>query len=1209
MKLSKKAAILAAAMSLNFTNQVSEAGSDRIDYNGKQFIDFEFFDEGEFTSQYTLDQKLKNALKTATDYWVGILAPRSKFSSPWQIPITTQANYKNAMAGTLSFSDKKNVTDNYVMQLLQTGKTLNSFNMAALANTSTTNEDADKIIMETLPEGDVSFSSITIGQHMGANREGAIDGWWIDEGDTIIPLSEQAADFIGTFRHELGHALGISARMENCDWDGNNIPDEQDPVVYDTSHLVLKKFADDIADENNWIFHLIDQNGNHAKAGMIVTTTSGFNLLKEQKPDAVESDYFIVDLDKLAYFVGDNVTEALGGAKYDNISGLPVNSWESQQNSTNSFEGSHIETPGMMSHRPYRNYTTFMEVELALMQDLGYDFDRKAYYGSSIYTNNGTINSTQGYSARNSDGTAYTSDYSQIPLGVGLHLYGTNNTVTQSANILTRGTGAVGIRVDGVENNLTIPKSTEIHADGTSGKGILFAYGRNHVLNLNGTVTATGSGGNAVEFNFGSNLLGADNEYRGSYIRYQRGVNVETGEIIASTVPDLTDMSQFEYNYSADELNGEIVTDFNLSGKISGGKNAVYIANNAFVKNINVNNGAEINGDITSDWKHFTEDEGVFSRVVQVVDTEEGNVSEIIPLVIPYGGTLHIYNMYVPDLVTNLNFNSTMAYSGNITGADNIKMNILGNDLVYGGTANVLNVNVAKGAGLFGGTFNLNDVSANLAEGFSDDTTGKFYNHGTIGSAYSDKTMTINGDLISDGTLSGYGGGSLGNIVVNGAANVEGSTISAVNLAPDESMTVLTAQSITGKIANSENNPNAISGLLSGYGEIVGNSINYKTAVTNNIGVLDSEQNEAFSAVKNMSTALKSDSRKSQILPLYSLDSAGAGNALSQIGNSDAAQMMSAIQQSSVANTVISDRLATAFSTGTVNFNVGGMNFADGDDTILMGVSADYPTTADNNFWVKFTKNWGELKGGADYHGSAISGGYDRAFGENWRGGLFVSYNTMSLANKNFGGSLHDTRGGIYFGYHNDVDNAFLYIDGGKVRNNSNRSISALGLSTSARYNSNIFEIGGEYKRNLTPEKSWSVSPFINLQYSHLKQHAYNETGAGIFNQHVGANSNGYFAGQLGVEFKRVLSHGNYAARIGVKHAFTGADPELNFRYEGDNSHFYTLKNNQDKTHFVMSIGGENEFHGGWILGGDVAFQKGAHDKDLSASVMLRKVW
>ena len=143
----------------------------------------------------------------------------------------------------------------------------------------------------------------------------------------------------------------------------------------------------------------------------------------------------------------------------------------------------------------------------------------------------------------------------------------------------------------------------------------------------------------------------------------------------------------------------------------------------------------------------------------------------------------------------------------------------------------------------------------------------------------------------------------------------------------------------------------------------------------------------------------------------------------------------------------------------------------------------------------------------------------------------------------------------------------------------------------------------------MTPEKSVAISPFINLQYSRLKQNSYNEKGAGIFNQYVNSNSNGYFAGQLGFEFKRVLSNGNYAARIGVKHAFTGADPELNFSYEGDNYNYYTMKNNQDKTHFVISIGGENEFGRGWILGGDVAWQKGKHDKDLSAAVMLRKVW
>ena len=91
------------------------------------------------------------------------------------------------------------------------------------------------------------------------------------------------------------------------------------------------------------------------------------------------------------------------------------------------------------------------------------------------------------------------------------------------------------------------------------------------------------------------------------------------------------------------------------------------------------------------------------------------------------------------------------------------------------------------------------------------------------------------------------------------------------------------------------------------------------------------------------------DNGKSEILPLYNLDSENAGQALSQIGNFDAAKMITAAQQSTVANRVISDRLSTAFSMQTLNFNAGGLNFADGDENILMGVSANYNENRENN--------------------------------------------------------------------------------------------------------------------------------------------------------------------------------------------------------------------------------------------------------------------
>ena len=223
--------------------------------------------------------------------------------------------------------------------------------------------------------------------------------------------------------------------------------------------------------------------------------------------------------------------------------------------------------------------------------------------------------------------------------------------------------------------------------------------------------------------------------------------------------------------------------------------------------------------------------------------------------------------------------------------------------------------------------------------------------------------------------------------------------------------------------------------------------------------------------------------------------------------------------------------------------------------------------------------------------------------------GFFISYDATGMGARNSSGNIYDTRFGVYGGYHRNADDAFIYIDGGKVRNKLRGNLSAIGLATDAKYDSNIFEIGGEYKHNLQPDKIWHVSPFINLQYSTMKQNSYEETGAGIFDRQMRAKRNNYFAGQLGVEFKRQFSCGHYAARLGVKHAFTGANPELSFSYEGDGNQVYTMKNNQDKTHFVLSVGGENEFAKGWILGGDLQLQKGSHDKDVSASVMLRKVW
>lgn len=1210
---------LVIAVTLACLGVPSWAGAYTTDYvyhNGKEFAELMILNQGDTfikvgnesvagPAKYTLSPLMKAAVKSGTAYWAGILGPYLKTSQPAQIVLTTDAE-PNASAITVSLLHKKGTepevaVENYVAQGLQ-GKMIRA-----------DAKEFDKKLLDA-DDGMYAFSKVTVGQHAGANRDGANAGWWVDT-DTVLPANEQAADFVGTIRHELGHALGIMGKFQKFDSKTKTWNSSVNTPMYTSKLEFISRFDDRAKDRDDWNMHLIDQNGKAAKPGMVISTTASIKETLAAVPGLTENDLFIVDngvsnpnlsgRKGYAFFVGDHVTEALDGATFYGVSGLPVNAWESFL--FYGFEGSHLQTSGMMSHRAYSNYTSFMEAELAVMQDLGYDLDRKAYFGYSVYGDGGVIDNTHGYSARNAAGTAYTGGYSNVPLGIGLHIYGSRNTVTQSADILTHGTGATGIRVDGSENTLVIPKSTEIHADGQQGNGVLIAYGRGQTVKQSGTVTAKGQDGTGIRFDFGSSTNGAADEYRGSYIRYKRTVDAPTGKISSAENLPLTEMNKFEYNSTADELQGAMVDRYDLSGTLAGGKNAIYIGKNALVKNINVQAGAKIKGNITSDWKHFDTD-GSYDAVAVVEKEAKGEA-----LNLQYKGMKYNYNEYIPDLVTKLNFSGEHDYTGNINGKDNIKLNVTAGTLRYGGKADVVSVTVDKDATLLDGNYTVNKMT-NIASGFRDDTTGKVINHGTLGVSSPNGCVEIAGDLKADGTLRGMAGGSDGQIRVSGTAAIDGATLLAANILPYENFSVLAVKNgnIQGSPQNATGTPYK-TGLANITASVAGKEIKVTSEAANNLGKVDAVQQETYEAMESMRQDLAGDERLSQLRPLYSLEPEKAKGALSAIGSSGATQLAALAQQSTVSGRVISDRLSTAFSLQPVALTIPASKLRDSgqEDEAGLRLTTQLPAIQDNNAWVKFTKNWGDLRGGASYHGSAVSGGYDRAFGKNYRGGVFVSYNAISLGADSSGGNAYDTRVGLYGGYHKEARDAYIYLDYGIVRNKLHRGIPALGLNAAADYNSHIIELGGEYKYDLQSESGrvWHVSPYMGFQLSHMRQGAYREKGAGIFNQQAAGNGNTYFAGTCGVEFKRYLDKGNYGIRLGVRQAFAGANPELDFRYEGYDGRRYALRNNQDKTHFELALSGEAEFAPDWILAGDAGFLRGSHDKDISCALTLRRVW
>lgn len=261
--------------------------------------------------------------------------------------------------------------------------------------------------------------------------------------------------------------------------------------------------------------------------------------------------------------------------------------------------------------------------------------------------------------------------------------------------------------------------------------------------------------------------------------------------------------------------------------------------------------------------------------------------------------------------------------------------------------------------------------------------------------------------------------------------------------------------------------------------------------------------------------------------------------------------------------------------------------------------------SSDSNVWVSFLKKFGDLRNDGKYHSSIGYIGFDRPGNNNWRYGTFVSYGATNYASNTADAKIFDTRVGLYTTYQRKKDSAYIYFDYGWQRNHLDRNVEEIYLNTTAKYNSQLAELGGEYKHDLQPEKTWHVSPFANLQMSYLNQGAYDEKITDSFRQRVELKDNFYAAIEPGIEFKRNVNAGSYGLRIGGKYSFTGTDPEVSFQYANYDRSIYRTDYDQDKFHLVAELNGELDFARNWKATFNTTLQKGAHDKDISAGVKI----
>ena len=1207
-----------------------------ISYDGHPVFDLIYFGEddagtwvekfwtesGTIPLCYDFPQKMKSWLNDACYQWAEVLKPGlSDMKKPAQL-IVGGSNQINA-SGTDNDAEKENTPD-YFRKVLMSGADIPYIDFT------------DKAAYDS--RGYDGFGIINLGQGLGADDGSGTYGWTGDN-KSQLTHSSMGVDLPQVMFHEIAHALGIAgytvALPSNTDSD----------VRYNSGY----RFGTQADDPLEFTGHFLDQKGNKAQSGQTIV------LMDDPRYTAEELEYInghpekyfqLASAAKLnyntadgrAFFAGEHVSEVLDGRKFWGLDAIPVNTENNNLRTddpaaTYEFELSHIDLErSLMSHQSYRSYVTFMEAELAVMQDIGYKIDRKNFYGKSIYNNSATVLNTQGFFARNDAGTDYINGKTNTATyGVGLHLYGSKNNVLQtsggkndgSADLLAGGTGAAGIRVDGIENNVTLAADASIEANGQNGTGILVAYGRDHNVNVAGNVSAMGDGGDGIRFDFGSGM-GQTVEYRGSYIRYKLKTLAEIkdtkGVILDDDDMKLADSENTALKEGIDDggVDGTSFTDhvdgdlgskmgsLTILGSVAGKSHAIYMDKSAFVDNIDIEKGAKITGNIVSDWKHYDHD---------IYGQKDGDNSK---LKIQYGDKSHFYDEYCKDLVTNLNINGDFAYSGNITGTDNMKLKVNdGATMAYTGTADVVGVQVAKGASLYGGNYKVNEIEKYASFETKDDEAGKLINHGTIGALDGDSTMEIDGNLESDGTLLGQAGGENGGIVVSGTANLKsGSKVSGDMGINGESVSVLQAD---GGITGADNVAGQQRGLLN-YNASFSEDGKSLTAIAQAKESLDGASSQQAADYENINSKalgyVGTAGAENELRSFYALDTdAKALQAIDEIGTNDKEDSTTAIvsaQSSSLNGRVLSSRLATAMGQAPAMLHIGTAYLADGSSD---GVDVPVKLTQEQDYsaWAKFGRNWGNTAGGSNYTGNTYTFGYDWRHGDNQRNGWFASYTDSSYGHSDGSENLQDTRLGYYTGISKGADTMLLYGDFGYLDGSRSRmaNIGTLGTSNLVKgdYTGWLVELGGEWKHALHEPgtKTWQVSPYGAMQMSYMKQNGYRETGS-IKAYDVSSGHNFYSALEGGVEFSRYMPKGSLNFRLGLRQALSGTDYAAH-----ENSIIlgrgYSKSSSIDKTHFVTSLAVETELAPCWQLGAEVAFQKGAHDKDLMANVQLRWLW
>lgn len=590
--------------------------------------------------------------------------------------------------------------------------------------------------------------------------------------------------------------------------------------------------------------------------------------------------------------------------------------------------------------------------------------------------------------------------------------------------------------------------------------GTIFSAGEGDGILVHQQVTITGSLNN-------SGLI--DGGYRGIGFNYSTitGNIINSGEITGATLDgiNLTNLSQ---------VNGSILN----SGTITGALNA-----------IGLDNTSTITGSLTN-----SAGGNISGAQYGISMADESNVA----------GGINNYGTISGDVGAIFISNDSVATINTFTGSRII------------GAINAQNSTINFGGGSIEGTINAGSLNINDSASFNMDYTitvqNAVNNAGEI--VIGNTTKTINGAYAqSTGGVLEIGvqnSTTYGRLVVTGTVNLSES--GAINLDIANNANLKIGDRLSNVISG-----DILTAPTSGF-EVTDNSrlLNFSASLNGNNGVHLTTMDDSNTSISqsNAATGNKASAGAAAVIDEISQNATG-----DWVNVANAFNKMSSDQEIASATNQTTPSLQGATNVAIIESMSTTMRIVQARMDSASGMSSGEDFKTARNVWVKPFGSWGNQGNkdgvvGYDSKSYGVIAGVDKDVSENTNLGAGFSYASSTLKSNDANNRVSvDSFLGIGYGDYRLDDKT--KINGqfalGYNHSDSRRSINFGGLNRSASgsYHGWNLQAGAGISRVIKISEATNFAPEIRMDYFMVGNRAYEESGAGALNLHVGAQRQG----------------------------------------------------------------------------------------------------